>query len=123
LLQGYGYVALFLLVSLAFAGVMITLPVLLRKLKVIPYKPSAVKSSTVECGLETTGRSWVQFNPHYYFFALIAVVLDVMLIFLLPWALVLAGLGVFALAAAAVFVAILSLGYIYAWRKGVLQWK
>jgi NADH-quinone oxidoreductase subunit A len=106
LLQGYGYIALFLLVSLAFAGVMITLPVLLRKLKVIPHKPSAVKSSTVECGLETT-----------------AVALDVMLVFLLPWALVLAGLGAFALGAAALFVFILSLGYIYAWRKGVLQWK
>ncbi len=102
---------------------MVTLPVLLRKLKVIPHKPSVVKSSTVECGLETTGRSWVQFNPHYYFFALIAVALDVMLVFLLPWTLVLAELGVFALVAATVFVAILTLGYIYAWRKGVLQWK
>jgi NADH-quinone oxidoreductase subunit A len=123
LLQGYGYIALFLLVSLGFAGLMITLPVLLRKLKVIPHKPSDVKSSTVECGLETTGRSWVQFNPHYYFFGLIAVALDVMLVFILPWAVVLGELGAFALGAGAVFVVILLVGYIYAWRKGVLQWK
>ena len=123
MLQGYGYIALFLLVSLAFAGLMITLPVLLRKLKVIPSKPSAVKSSTVECGLETTGRSWVRFNPHYYFFALIAVALDVMFIFILPWAVDLKDLGAYALGGGAIFVSILLLGYIYAWRKGVLQWK
>jgi len=123
LLQGYGYIALFLLVSLGFAGLMITLPVLLRKIKVIPHKPNPVKSSTVECGLETTGRSWVQFNPHYYFFALIAVALDVMLVFILLWAAGLKELGVFALGAGAIFVAILLVGYIYAWRKGVLQWK
>ena len=123
MLQGYSYIALFLLVSLAFAGLMLTLPVLLRRLRVIPHKPSAVKSSTVECGLETTGRSWVQFNTHYYFFALIAVALDVMLVFILPWAADLRDLGAFALGAAAVFVAILLVGYIYAWRKGVLQWK
>jgi NADH-quinone oxidoreductase subunit A len=123
LLQGYGYIALFLLLSLAFAGLMLTLPLLLRKFKVIPHKPSAVKSTTVECGLETTGRSWVQFNPHYYFFALIAVVLDVMLVFILPWAVGLKNMGWYALATGAIFVAILLVGYIYAWRKGVLQWR
>jgi NADH-quinone oxidoreductase subunit A len=77
----------------------------------------------VECGLETTGRSWVQFNPRYYFFAIIAVALDVMLVFILPWAVELKDLGAFALGAGAIFVAILLVGYIYAWRKGVLQWK
>jgi NADH-quinone oxidoreductase subunit A len=123
LLQDYGYIALFLLVSLAFAGLMITMPVLLRRLKVIPYKPSAVKSSTVECGLETNGRSWIQFNPRYYFFAIIAVALDVMLVFLLPWAVGLKDLGAFALWVGAGFVTILLTGYIFAWRKGVLQWK
>ncbi len=123
MLQGYAYIALFLLVSVAFAGLMLTLPVLLRKLKIIPHKPSAMKSSTVECGLETTGRSWVQFNAHYYFFALIAVALDVMMIFILPWAVDLRELGAFALCAGAIFVSILLLGYLYAWRKGVLQWK
>jgi len=123
LLQAYGYIALFLLLSLAFAGLMITLPVLLRRFRVVPHKPSAIKSSTVECGLETTGRSWVQFNPHYYFFALIAVALDVMLIFILLWAAVLKDAGSFAFWSGAVFAAILLIGYLYAWRKGVLQWK
>ncbi len=122
-MQGFGYIALFLLVSLGFAGLMLTLPVLLRRLKVITHKPNLIKSSTVECGLETTGRSWVQFNPHYYFFALIAVALDVMLIFLLLWAASLIELGVFALWAGTAFIAILLVAYIYAWRKDVLRWK
>jgi NADH-quinone oxidoreductase subunit A len=123
LLQAFGYIALFLLVSLGFSGLMLTLPVLLRRLKVIPHKPNPIKSSTVECGLETTGRSWVQFNPHYYFFALIAVALDVMLIFTLLWAADLIQLGAFAFWSGIVFIAILLVGYIYAWRKDVLRWK
>jgi len=123
LLADYGYIALFLLVSLAFAGLMISLPVLLRRLRIVPHKPSAVKSSTVECGLETIGHSWVRFNPRYYFIAIVAVALDALVIFILPWAMDLKNLGAFALVAAAVFVAIVGVGYLYAWRKGVLQWK
>ncbi|MCL2140954.1 MAG: NADH-quinone oxidoreductase subunit A [Dehalococcoidia bacterium] len=122
-MQDYGYLALFLLVSIAFAVFMLALPLLLRKLGISPYKPSKVKSSTVECGLETTGRSWVQFNPRYYFFALVAVALDVMLIFILPWALGIQEAGWQFFLGGAIFVAILLIAYIYAWRKGALQWK
>ncbi|MCL1885872.1 MAG: NADH-quinone oxidoreductase subunit A [Dehalococcoidia bacterium] len=123
MLQDFSYIALFLLISIAFAAFMLVLPLVLRKLGIIPHKPSAVKSSTVECGLETTGRSWVQFNSRYYLFALVAVALDVMLIFILPWA---AGLQVadwrFFLGGA-IFVGIILIAYIYAWRKGALRWK
>ena len=123
MLQDYGYIALFLLLSIAFAIFMLTLPLLLRKLGVIPHKPSAIKSSTVECGLETTGRSWVQFNSRYYLFALIAVALDVMLVFILPWAVSLHDMDWRFFVGGIVFVAILLIAYIYAWRKGALRWK
>jgi len=73
--------------------------------------------------LETTGRSWVQYNPRYYFFAIIAVALDVMLVFLLIWAANLKSLGAAAFVAGIIFILILLIGYLYAWRKGVLQWK
>jgi len=122
-LQSFGYVAIFFLVGIGFAGIMLILPVLLRRLKVIPHKPNTIKSSTVECGLETTGRSWVRFNPHYYFFALLAVALDVMLIFVLLWAVVLADTGTFALWTGGAFIAILLTAYTYAWRKDALRWK
>ena len=123
MIADFGYIALFLLVSLGFAGLMITLPVLLRWLKIVPYNPNAVKSSTFECGLITIGRSWVQFNPRYYFFALMMVALDVMAIFIYSWAVILRELGVQALLAALVLIAIVSVGYLFAWRKGVLEWK
>jgi len=123
LITDFGYIALFLLVSLGFAGLMITLPVLLRWLKIVPYNPNQVKSSTFECGLITIGRSWVQFNPRYYFFALMMVALDVMAIFIYPWAVILRETGTQALLAALVLIAIVGVGYLFAWRKGVLEWK
>jgi NADH-quinone oxidoreductase subunit A len=119
----FGYIALFLLVSLGFAGLMLTLPVLLRWLKIVPYNPNAVKSSTFECGLITIGRSWVQFNPRYYFFALMMVALDVTAIFIYSWAVILRQIGAQALLAALVLITIVSVGYLFAWRKGVLEWK
>jgi NADH-quinone oxidoreductase subunit A len=123
LLKDYGYIALFLLVSLGFAGLMVTLPVLLRWFKIVPYKPTAVKSSTFECGLITIGRSWVQYNPRYYYFALMMVAMDVMAIFIYPWALVLRQIGAYALTSAFIFIAIVLIGYLFAWRKKVLIWK
>ena len=123
MITDFGYIALFLLVSLGFAGLMITLPVLLRWLKIVPYNPNQVKSSTFECGLITIGRSWVQFNPRYYFFALMMVALDVMAIFIYPWAVILRETGTQALLAALVLIAIVGVGYLFAWRKGVLEWK
>ncbi len=89
----------------------------------MPKKPNPVKASTFECGMETIGRSWVQFNFRYYFYALILIALDVMVVFLYPWAVDLRQLGVFGFTAALIFIAIIVVGYIYAWRKGVLEWQ
>ncbi len=117
------YIALFLLIILAFAGLMLTLPVALRRLKIVPHKPNPAKNATYECGLQTTGRSWVQYNPRYYFFALMMVALDVMAIIIFPWAVRLRELGTAGLVGAFVFIGIVALGYAYAWRKKVLVWK
>jgi NADH-quinone oxidoreductase subunit A len=73
--------------------------------------------------METIGKTWVQFNFRYYFFAVLFVVLDVLTVFLYPWAVNLKGLGLFGLIAVAVFFVILMVGYIYAWLKGALEWK
>lgn len=123
LLDDYGYIALFLLVSIGFAVLMVTMPVILRKLGIIPHRPNLIKNATFECGLVTVGRSWVQFNPRYYFFALMMMALDVMAIFIFSWALILKQAGAFALWAALVLIAIIGLGYLFAWRKKVLEWK
>ncbi len=121
--EAFLYVALFLVLALGFAGTMITMPVILSRLKIAPHKPTAVKDATYECGLQTIGRSWVQYNPRYYYFALMMVAMDVMAVVIFPWAVVLRDLGAPALIGAAIFIAIISLGYVYARRKKVLVWK
>jgi NADH-quinone oxidoreductase subunit A len=92
-------------------------------MQIVPYKPSPVKSSTFECGLETIGKSWVRFNFRYYFYALVFIALDVLVVFLYPWAVQLRGLGTSGLIAVLIFIGIIVIGYIYAWNKKVLEWK
>jgi NADH-quinone oxidoreductase subunit A len=92
-------------------------------MQIVPYNPSAVKGSTFECGLETIGRSWVQFNFRYYFYALVFIALDVLVVFLYPWAVQLRGLGTYGFFAVLIFIGIIIIGYLYAWKKKVLEWK
>jgi len=92
-------------------------------MQIVPYNPSPVKNSTFECGMETIGKSWVQFNFRYYFYALVFIALDVLVVFLYPWAVQLRGLGFFGFFAVLVFIGIIIIGYIYAWKKKVLEWK
>ncbi len=123
MLENYAYIALFLLIVLGFTSFLLLLPVLLRMLRIVPRKPSPVKAAAFECGMETIGKTWVQFNFRYYFYALILIALDVMVVFLYPWAVELRQLGVSGLAVVLVFIFIIVVGYVYAWRKGVLEWK
>ena len=123
MLVNYGYVALFVLVAIAFAIIMVLIPLLLRLIGIVPHKPDPVKTSTYECGMETIGETWVQFNFRYYFYALIFVALDVLVIFLYPWAVDLRNLGVFAFVAILIFILIISVGWVYAWRQKVRAWK
>jgi len=123
LLANFGYIGLFLIVAVIFAVTTLLLPITLRFLKIIPQKPDPIKSSTFECGMETTGRSWVQFNFRYYFYALMFIALDILVVFLYPWAVGLRELGGSAFIAVLILIFIITVGYVYAWRKGVLEWK
>jgi len=123
LLADYGYIGLLLIVAIIFAASMPLLPLTLSLLGLVPRKPNPAKTSTYECGMETIGKTWVQFNFRYYFYALIFVVFDVLIVFLFPWAVNLKQLGVTAFVAVLVFLLILMAGYIYAWRKRALEWK
>lgn len=123
MLTGYGYVALFLVIAAGFAVTTILLAAALTRLKVIPHHPSPEKYETFECGLETIGKTWVRFNFRYYFYALIFLAIDVLAVFLYPWAVSLRDIGYSGLAAAAVLLAIVVTGYLYAWKKRALEWK
>ena len=87
-----------------------------------PRAPSAVKLSTYECGEVPYGSSWVQFNIRFYVVALIFIIFDVEVVFLLPWAVNFVSLGVFGFVEMMLFLGVLLLGYLYLWRNGGLQW-
>jgi len=98
-------------------------PLLPRFMQIVPYNPNPVKSSTFECGMETIGKAWVRFNFRYYFYALLFIALDVLVVFLYPWAVDIRGLGLFGFIGVLILIFILVVGYIYAWKKKVLEWK
>lgn len=123
MLADYGYIGLLLIVAILFALSMPLLPLTLSLLGLVPKKPNPVKTSTYECGMETIGKTWVQFNFRYYFYALLFVVFDVLMLFLFPWATNFKQLGVAGFAAVLVFLSIIMVGYVYAWLKRALEWK
>ncbi|MBM4446561.1 MAG: NADH-quinone oxidoreductase subunit A [Chloroflexi bacterium] len=123
MLADFGYIGILLIVGILFMVTTLLLPLTLSFFNIVPRKSNPAKTSTYECGMETIGKTWVQFNFRYYFFAVLFVALDVLTVFLYPWAVNLKGLGMFGLIAIAVFFVILMVGYIYAWLKGALEWK
>lgn len=123
MLTSYGYVALFFLVAAGFAVTTIALPATLRRFKIIPYNPNPTKYANFECGCETIGKTWIQFNFRYYFYALVFLAVDVMVVFLYPWAVSLKEVGYRGVGAIAVLLAVVLTGYVYAWKKKVLEWK
>ena len=120
--SSYFYHYLFIGVFVLFALVFPILPIALAKV-VAPKKPSKIKNATYECGLEAEGDSWIQFRVQYYIFALIFVIFDIETVFIYPWAVAFKKLGLFAFIEMAIFLAILALGLIYAWKKKVLEWE
>ena len=123
LLDQYGYIGLLLVIAIGFTLLIPILPILLKAIGLIPQKKDPNKYTTYECGMRTIGDSRVQYNFRYYFFAVLFVLLDMLTIFLYPWAVNIKDLGFGGLAAVGIFLIILVVGYIYAWRKGALQWK
>ncbi len=119
MLPDYLYIIFFLILGISFVAAAFTASWLLR-----PKVPSdLVKNSPYECGEVVKGTSRVQFNVRYYLFALIFVIFDVEVLFVTPWAVVFRQLGMVAYVEMVIFVLILALGLIYAWKKGALEWQ
>jgi NADH-quinone oxidoreductase subunit A len=102
---------------------MLGIPIILRLLKVVPHHPNPIKNATFECGVETIGKTWVQFNFRYYFYALVFLAMDVLVVFLYPWAVGLKKLGYTGLVGILVLIFIVIIGYLYAWKKKALEWQ
>nr|YP_009041021.1 NdhC [Tetraphis pellucida]AIB08479.1 NdhC [Tetraphis pellucida]QZJ47957.1 NdhC [Tetraphis pellucida] len=88
-----------------------------------PNSKGPEKFTSYESGIEPTGDAWIQFQIRYYMFALVFVIFDVETVFLYPWAMSFNELGISAFIEALLFVSILIIGLIYAWRKGALEWS
>jgi NAD(P)H-quinone oxidoreductase subunit 3 len=116
-LSGYDAVLIFLLLSTAVPILALSISKLIR-----PKGASAFKDTTYESGIDPRGDSWIQFNIRYYMFALVFVVFDVETVFLYPWAAAFNQLGLLAFVEALIFIAILVIALVYAWRKGALEW-
>ncbi len=116
-LRSYLTVAIFGLVGFALVGAFLGLGRLLR-----PDKPNLAKTEAYESGVDPTGDMWSQSNIRYYIFALLFVMFDVEAVFIFPWAARLEAYEIFGLIEMAIFIFILLLGLLYAWRKGVLKW-
>jgi NAD(P)H-quinone oxidoreductase subunit 3 len=115
------------LAVLGFMGLCVVVPVSMvvgaRFLRVRARVGSPLKTRTYECGEEPLGPTWIQFHPRYYVVAMFFVLFDLEAAFLLPWAAEAGRLGTVALVEAMLFVGVLLLGWVYAVRKGALQWQ
>jgi NADH-quinone oxidoreductase subunit A len=117
---GYLPVAIFLALIVAFGVVSLLAAKFVR-----PRRPYAMKSEIYECGAETFGAAWTQFPVGFYLVALVFIVCDAAVVFLFPWVLLLhePEMSATALAGMGAFFAIVSLGWLYAYREGILEWK
>ena len=116
-LRDYLTVVWFGAIALVLAGLLLGIAALVR-----PNKPTAQKLIAYESGVDPVGDGWSQSQIRYYIFALLFVVFDVEAVFLFPWATQLERYGTFGLIEMGIFVFVLLLGLVYAWRKGVLRW-
>lgn len=119
----YGLIAIFAVIAVLVPTGMLLLSYLAGKSGLRPSNPTPVKLEAYECGVETIGGRWNQFNFRYYLFAILFVIFEVEVVFLYPWASRFLKLELFALIEMAVFVAILLVGWAYAWRKRDLEWR
>jgi NAD(P)H-quinone oxidoreductase subunit 3 len=117
-LNGYDYFLVFIIVCSLVAAAAIVLSQILA-----PKRYGVERRATYESGMEPIGGAWIQFNIRYYMFALVFVVFDVETVFLYPWAVAFNQLGLLAFIEALIFIAILVVALVYAWRKGALEWS
>ena len=117
-MSGYPSVVIYFGFIVAFAVVSLAAAALLR-----PRRPTPAKLDSYECGAEPIGDAWVQFPVGFYLVALVFIVFDSLAVFLFPWALALRALGAPGIATMGLFLAIISLGWFYAYRERILEWQ
>jgi NADH-quinone oxidoreductase subunit A len=115
--MGASSMIVLIIAALAFSVIAISIAKILTK-----ATKNKQKGEPYECGIPTTGKTWIQLNVGYYLFALIFLIFDVELVFLYPWAVVAKTVGWVALIEIVIFLFILFIGFLYAHKKGALKW-
>ena len=115
--DGYLPIFIFLILSIAFPVATLLAAKLIR-----PSAPSAIKLEAYECGIKAASDSRGRYTVRFYIIAILFVIFDVETIFLFPWAVRFKQLGWFGVSEIAVFLAILIVGYVWAYKKGALEW-
>ena len=119
---GYLPILLFLGVALALSATFVFAPMLVSRLAGT-NKPSAAKLAEYECGFPAFEDSRSQFDVRFYLVAILFIIFDLEAAFLFPWAVSLHGIGIVGWGAMMIFLLELILGYVYAWKKGAIEWE
>ncbi|MCC7411947.1 MAG: NADH-quinone oxidoreductase subunit A [Gammaproteobacteria bacterium] len=121
MLANYLPVLIFLAVATALAVVLLGVGTILGRIGA-RYRGDAQKASAYECGFEPFEDMRLRFDVRYYLVAILFIVFDLEIAFLFPWAVSLRETGRFGLGVMGVFLVILTVGFIYEWKKGALEW-
>ena len=118
MLSNYLPILIFLGIAVAIAGVAVGASVLVAQ-----QRPDVEKTSAYECGFEAFADARHKFDVRFYLVAILFIIFDLEVAFLFPWAVSLGKIGVFGFWSMMVFLGVLTIGFIYEWRKGALEWE
>ena len=111
-------VLIFLIIAIGLSCVIILIPFIINKMR-----PDDAKNSQYECGFEGEGPIRGEFKVQFYLVAILFIIFDLEVAFLFPWAVALREIGVVGFWSMIAFLAILTIGFIYEWKRGALEWR
>lgn len=117
-ISAYLPILIFLGVAIGLSIVIVVIPYL-----VAAHKPDTEKLSSYECGFEAFGDARGAFDVRFYLVAILFIIFDLEIAFLFPWAITLGKIGLFGFWSMMVFLGVLTVGFIYEWKKGALEWE
>jgi NADH-quinone oxidoreductase subunit A len=118
IVSSYFPILVFLAIAIVLAGVMVFLPLLVAK-----QKPDSEKNSAYECGFDAFGDARGKFDVRFYLVAILFIIFDLEVAFLFPWAISLGAIGTAGFWSMMAFLGVLTVGFIYEWKKGALEWE
>ena len=122
MLSGFGVILLFAFISIGLSAAVVCLPFFISRFVTKTYKPYAEKSSAYECGFNPEGIRPSKFNIKYYLVGILFIVFDLEISFLFPWAVAFKQLGWLGFGSMMLFLALLTITFVYVWKKGALNW-